>query len=55
MLKKYGIDAVSEANQLTELLTQQKADNTDEDVDAAFDAVKSTVSGKVKKDVEFLS
>lgn len=55
VLKKYGIDAVSEANQLTELLTQQKADHADEDVDDAFDAVKSTISTKVKKDVEFLS
>lgn len=54
VLKKYGIDAVSEANQLTELLTQQKADQADEDVDEAFEAAKQSVKS-VKKDVEFLS
>lgn len=49
VLKKYGIDAVSQANQLTDLLTQQKADGADE----AFDINNSAKS--IKKDVEFLN
>ncbi len=50
VLKKYGIDAVAEANQLVELYTQQKADGADETFD-----VKTLSTTKVTKDVEFLN
>lgn len=50
VLKKYGIDAVSEANQLTELFTQQKSDGAEDEFD-----VNITPITKVKKDVEFLN
>lgn len=50
VLKKYGIDAVANANQLTDLLTQQKADGAEDEFNVTTAPVKS-----VKKDVEFLS
>lgn len=51
VLKKYGIDAVTTANQLTDLLTQQKADS-----DADFDAEEILKTVKpIRKDVEFLN
>jgi hypothetical protein len=51
VLIKYGIEAVSQANQLSELYTQQKADtdNTDE-----FDA-KEAKTRSITKKVDFLS
>ncbi len=51
VLKKYGIDAVAEANQLSELYTQQKKDL---DKEAEFDLSTTKVT-KITKDVEFLS
>lgn len=50
VLKKYGIDAVAEANQLSDLYTQQKADGAESEFDATVTEVK-----KVKKSVEFLN
>lgn len=50
VLKKYGIDAVAEANQLSDLYTQQKADGADSEFDSTTAEVK-----KVKKSVEFLN
>lgn len=50
VLKKYGIDAVTDANQLTDLLTKQKADGGDTEFD-----VTSVVTKNTKKDVEFLN
>jgi hypothetical protein len=50
VLKKYGIDAVAEANQLSDLYTQQKADGADSEFDASATEIK-----KVKKSVEFLN
>jgi hypothetical protein len=49
VLKKFGIDAVANANQLTDLLTQQKADSGDDQFDINT-SVKS-----VKKSVDFLN
>jgi len=49
VLKKYGIDAVAEANQLVDLFTQQKADGADDQFD-----VNTTPKKSIKKDFEFL-
>ncbi len=49
VLKKYGIDAVAEANQLVDLYAQQKADGAEETFDV------KTLTSKVTKDVEFLN
>lgn len=49
VLKKYGIDAVAEANQLVDLYTQQQKDGADETFDV------KTLTTKVTKDVEFLN
>jgi hypothetical protein len=51
VLKKYGIDAVAEANQLSDLYTDQKKDS---DITITIDDLKSAVKS-VKKDVEFLN
>lgn len=48
VLKKFGIDAVAEANQLVDLYTQQKNDGQDETFEI------KTLTTKIKKDVEFL-
>jgi hypothetical protein len=49
VLKKYGIDAVAEANQLTELITQQEKDGKETTEQVKLDPAK-----KIRKDVEFL-
>lgn len=51
VLKKYGIDAVAEANELSELYTKQTKDGQE------FNVNSPEVQGKVKKkkDVEFLN
>jgi len=48
VLKKYGIEAVAEANQLVELFSQQKADKAEDD-----ENMESKVKS-IKKSVEFL-
>jgi hypothetical protein len=50
VLKKYGIDAVSEANEITKLLTEQNADSDDVE-----DFKVKTLSSAPKSDLEFLS
>jgi hypothetical protein len=57
VLKKYGIDAVAEANELSELYTKQKKDGQDGAENTEFDVNSPTVKAKVtkKKDVEFLN
>lgn len=53
VLKKYGIEAVAEANELSELFTQQKKDGKEKEFDVNSTEVKQKV--KKKKDVEFLN
>jgi len=53
VLKKYGIEAVAEANELSELFTQQTKDGKGSEFDANSGEVKAKV--KRKKDVEFLN
>lgn len=50
VLKKYGIDAVAEANEISELYTKQVKDGQADNFDAKEQAKKTT-----KKSVEFLS
>lgn len=54
VLKKYGIDAVAEANQLIELYSQQKQEADKEAAEQLKDSLKDKVRS-VKKDVEFLN
>jgi hypothetical protein len=53
VLKKYGIEAVAEANELSQLYTKQKKDGKDSEFDVNATDIKLKV--KKKKDVEFLS
>jgi len=53
VLKKYGIEAVAEANELSELFTQQKKDGKESEFDVNSGEIKVKV--KKKKDVEFLN
>lgn len=53
VLKKYGIEAVAEANELSELFTQQVKDGKSTEFDANSGEVKVKI--KKKKDVEFLN
>lgn len=52
VLKKYGIDAVAEANQLSELYSQQKKDSDEETTQFNLDEAKRKLT---KNKVEFLS
>jgi hypothetical protein len=52
-LKKYGIDAVAEANELSELLTKSVKDG--QDGEFTPDALDAKTKVKKKKDVEFLN
>lgn len=52
-LKKYGIEAVAEANEISELYTQQKKDGKESEFDVNSDNVKQKI--KKKKSVEFLN
>jgi len=54
VLKKYGIDAVAEANQLIELYSQQKLEADQEAAEELKNSLKDKVKS-VKKDVEFLN
>lgn len=53
VLKKYGIEAVAEANEISELFTQQTKDGKDSDSDGPVTGTKLKV--KKKKDIEFLN
>jgi hypothetical protein len=53
VLKKYGIEAVAEANELANLYTKQKKDGQESEFDVNSPNTKVRV--KKKKDVEFLS
>lgn len=53
VLKKYGIDAVAEANEISELFTQQKKDGKESEFDVNSADVK--LKTKKKKSVEFLN
>jgi hypothetical protein len=53
VLKKYGIEAVAEANELSELFTKQSKDGKESEFDVNSAEVKAKV--KRKKDVEFLN
>lgn len=53
VLKKYGIEAVAEANELSDLFTQSTKDGKANEFDANSTDAKAKV--KKKKDVEFLN
>ena len=53
VLKKYGIEAVAEANELSSLYTKQKKDGQDTEFD--INSPEAKTKYKKKKDVEFLN
>lgn len=53
VLKKYGIDAVAEANEISELYTQQKKDGKESEFDV--NSIEVIAKTKKKKNLEFLN